>query len=76
MSLSRRALSRKNSDQPRGKSSITGALTTSQVPMAAVVVLIVLGLRAGRLAEVARTTAAAIGTWLVVNAPVMLLFPR
>ncbi|NBP86325.1 MAG: hypothetical protein EBU54_14480, partial [Mycobacteriaceae bacterium] len=40
------------------------------------VVLIVLGLRAGRLAEVARTTAAAIGTWLVVNAPVMLLFPR
>jgi len=45
-------------------------------PALLLVVLIVLGLRAGRLAEVARTTAAAIGTWLVVNAPVMLLFPR
>ena len=45
-------------------------------PALLLVVLIVLGLRAGRLAEVARTTTAAIGTWLVVNAPVMLLFPR
>ena len=45
-------------------------------PALLLVVLIVLGLRAGRLAEVARTTTVAIGTWLVVNAPVMLLFPR
>lgn len=38
--------------------------------------LVVLGIRVGRLAEVARSAAAAVGTWLVVNLPVMLLFPR
>jgi uncharacterized membrane protein len=38
--------------------------------------LLVLGLRTGRLREVARTAAAACGTWLLVNLPVLLLFPR
>ncbi len=38
--------------------------------------LIVLGLRTGRLAEVTRTAAVAVATWLLVNLPVMLLFPR
>jgi uncharacterized membrane protein len=32
--------------------------------------------RTGRLAEVTRTAACALATWLVVNLPVMLLFPR
>jgi uncharacterized membrane protein len=38
--------------------------------------LLVLGIRAGRLGELARTAAATVATWLVVNLPVMLLFPR
>ncbi len=38
--------------------------------------LLVLGLRTGRLAEATRTAAFAVGTWLLVNLPVMLLFPR
>ncbi len=38
--------------------------------------LFVLGLRAGRLAEVTRTAAVAAATWLLVNLPVMVLFPR
>ena len=38
--------------------------------------LLVLGIRTGRLREVARTAAAAVVTWLLVNLPVLLLFPR
>ncbi|MBS4728148.1 DUF2029 domain-containing protein [Mycobacterium sp. SM1] len=38
--------------------------------------LAVLGIRAGRLGELARATAATGASWLVVNLPVMLLFPR
>ncbi|WIM86706.1 glycosyltransferase family 87 protein [Candidatus Mycobacterium wuenschmannii] len=38
--------------------------------------LLVLGVRTGRLREVARTGAAAAVTWLLVNLPVLLLFPR
>jgi uncharacterized membrane protein len=38
--------------------------------------LFVLGLRTGRLAEATRTAACAVATWLLVNLPVMLLFPR
>lgn len=38
--------------------------------------LLVLGLRTGRLREVGRTVLAAAVTWLVVNLPVMVLFPR
>ncbi|MFM8597457.1 MAG: glycosyltransferase family 87 protein [Mycobacterium sp.] len=45
-------------------------------PALLLVVLLVLALRAGRLRDAVRTTAVAAGTWLVVNAPVMLLYPR
>ncbi|WP_293004453.1 glycosyltransferase family 87 protein [Mycobacterium sp.] len=38
--------------------------------------LLVLGVRTGRLREVARTAATAVATWLLVNLPVLLLFPR
>ncbi|WP_343601137.1 glycosyltransferase family 87 protein [Mycobacterium sp.] len=38
--------------------------------------LLVLGIRTGRLGAVARTAAAAAATWLLVNLPVMWLFPR
>ena len=38
--------------------------------------LLLLGLRTGRLAEVVRSAAVAVATWLLVNLPVMLLFPR
>jgi uncharacterized membrane protein len=38
--------------------------------------LLVLGARAGRLREASRTAAATVATWLVVNLPVLLLFPR
>ena len=35
-----------------------------------------LGLRTGRLREVGKTAVAAVLTWLVVNLPVMVMFPR
>ena len=38
--------------------------------------MLVLGIRTGRLREVARTAAATAATWLVVNLPVLVLFPR
>ncbi len=38
--------------------------------------LLVLGIRTGRLRELARTAAATAMTWLLVNLPVMVLFPR
>jgi uncharacterized membrane protein len=38
--------------------------------------LLLLGIRTGRFAELARTTAATVATWLVVNLPVMVLFTR
>ncbi len=38
--------------------------------------LLVLGIRTGRLRGVARTTAATVVTWLLVNLPVLVLFPR
>lgn len=38
--------------------------------------LLVLGLRTGRLREVARTAAATVVIWLLVNLPVLVLFPR
>jgi uncharacterized membrane protein len=38
--------------------------------------LLVLGFRVGRLAEVIRAAAAVVTTWLMVNLPVMVLFPR
>jgi uncharacterized membrane protein len=39
-------------------------------------VFLVLGLRSGRLGDVVRTTLATAATWLLVNLPVMLLYPR
>jgi uncharacterized membrane protein len=38
--------------------------------------LLVLGVRTGRVREVVTTAAAAVAAWFVVNAPVMVLFPR
>jgi uncharacterized membrane protein len=38
--------------------------------------LLVLGIRTGRLRELARTAAVTVATWLAVNVPVMVLFPR
>ncbi|MGV0685769.1 glycosyltransferase family 87 protein [Mycolicibacterium thermoresistibile] len=38
--------------------------------------LLVLGIRAGRLREVGKTAAAAAVSWLVVNLPIMVLYPR
>lgn len=38
--------------------------------------LLVLGIRTGRLRELGRTAAATAATWLLVNLPVMVLFPR
>jgi uncharacterized membrane protein len=38
--------------------------------------LLVLGVRTGRLGGLARTVAATVTTWLAVNLPVMVLFPR
>jgi uncharacterized membrane protein len=38
--------------------------------------LLVLGIRTGRLRELARTAATAAVTWLLVNLPVLVLFPR
>ena len=38
--------------------------------------LLILAVRAGRLRDVGRTAAAALVAWFVVNAPVMVLFPR
>ncbi len=45
-------------------------------PVLLLVPLLVLAIRTGRLGEVARTAAAAVAAWLVVNLPVMLFFPR
>ena len=38
--------------------------------------LLVLGVRTGRLAEAARTAGVAVITWLVINLPVLMLYPR
>ncbi|MGE2714396.1 glycosyltransferase family 87 protein [Mycolicibacterium litorale] len=45
-------------------------------PLLLLVPLVVLGVRTGRLREVAKTAAAAALTWLVVNLPIMVSFPR
>jgi uncharacterized membrane protein len=45
-------------------------------PVLLLLPLLVLGLRTGRFREVGRTAAAAAITWLLVNLPVMVLFPR
>lgn len=45
-------------------------------PVLLLLPLLMLGVRAGRLGEVGKAAAAAVTAWFVVNAPVMLLFPR
>ena len=45
-------------------------------PLLLFVPLLILGLRTGRLREVGKTALAAVATWLVVNLPIMVLFPR
>ena len=45
-------------------------------PLLLLLPLAILGLRTGRLREVGKTTIATVLTWLVVNLPIMVLFPR
>lgn len=45
-------------------------------PLLLIVPLTLLALRAGRLREVAKTAIAAVLAWVVVNLPIMVLFPR
>jgi uncharacterized membrane protein len=45
-------------------------------PALLLIPLVVLGIRTGRLREVGQTAVTAAATWLLVNLPVMLLFPR
>ena len=45
-------------------------------PALLVIPLFVLGLRTGRLTEAMRTAACTLATWLLVNLPVLVLFPR
>ncbi len=45
-------------------------------PILLLIPLAILGLRSGRLREVGKTAVAAVMAWLLVNLPVMVLFPR
>jgi uncharacterized membrane protein len=45
-------------------------------PVLLLLPLLLLGVRAGRLRQVGQTAATAVVTWLLVNLPVMVLFPR
>ncbi len=45
-------------------------------PVLLLLPLVVLAIRTDRAADAARTVVATVGTWFVVNLPVMLLFPR
>ena len=45
-------------------------------PLLLFVPLVILGLRTGRLREVGKAAIATVLTWLVVNLPIMVLFPR
>ncbi len=45
-------------------------------PLLLFVPLLILGMRAGRLRDVGKAALATVGTWLVVNLPVMVMFPR
>ena len=45
-------------------------------PILLLIPLALLGLRTGRLREVGKTAVAAVVAWLVVNLPVMVMFPR
>jgi len=45
-------------------------------PLLLFVPLLILGVRTGRLREVGKAALATAGTWLVVNLPIMVMFPR
>jgi uncharacterized membrane protein len=45
-------------------------------PLLLLVPMVMLGVRTGRLREVGKTAMATVLTWLVVNLPIMLLYPR
>jgi uncharacterized membrane protein len=45
-------------------------------PLLLLVPMVMLGMRSGRLREVGKTAIATLLTWLVVNLPIMLLYPR
>jgi uncharacterized membrane protein len=65
----------------RRKPVLSGALIGLGVaaklyPILLLIPLVILGVRTGRLKEVGKTAVAAVVAWLVVNLPVMILFPR
>jgi uncharacterized membrane protein len=65
----------------RRKPALAGALIGLGVaaklyPLLLLVPLVLLATRTGRLREVARTAATAFVVWLLVNLPIMVLFPR
>jgi uncharacterized membrane protein len=65
----------------RRRPVLAGALIGAGValklyPLLLVVPLVILALRTGRMREVGKTAVAAVLTWLVVNLPVMVLYPR
>jgi uncharacterized membrane protein len=65
----------------RRRPALAGALIGVGValklyPLLLLVPMVILGLRTGRMREVGKTAATAVVTWLVVNLPIMVLFPR
>lgn len=65
----------------RRKPVVAGALIGLGVaaklyPLLLLIPLVLLALRTGRMRDVGKSTVTAVATWLVVNLPIMLLFPR
>ena len=65
----------------RRRPAVAGALIGIGValklyPLLLIVPLVILGLRTGRMREVGKTAGVAVVTWLVVNLPIMVLYPR
>jgi uncharacterized membrane protein len=65
----------------RRKPVVAGALIGVGValklyPLLLLLPLVILGVRTGRLRDVGKTAITATATWLVVNLPIMVLFPR
>ena len=65
----------------RRRPALAGALIGVGValklyPLLLIIPLVILGLRTGRMREVGKTAAMAVGTWFVVNLPILVLFPR
>jgi uncharacterized membrane protein len=65
----------------RRRPALAGALIGVGValklyPLLLLVPMVILGLRTGRMREVGKTAATAAVTWLVVNLPILVLYPR